>query len=302
MQKVKIEDIKALLPELNEEGVNKLQQLFDRNFSNIVTGFEADIYDITRIAKKDGQKYHEYLKSAFGDYILANTDKDKITGLENKVKTLETEKMQLEDKIRLGATGKTKEDLEKLENLIKEKEGKITELQGQMKLANEKFETEKTTLLKSHNGNLKSLMIGTVKEKYKIENEAITDQLKDVIYRDIETKLSDFDIKLENNIPVLYKENQLQYSTKNPLEVLSLDNFFKEQLEPYGMKSVTGIPGQPAGKTGTGVIAGAKNKAEAAAMINKHLESKGLDKNSENYNSEFSKIANETGAFTLPVE
>lgn len=301
MNKVKIEDIKALLPELSEEGVNKLQQLFDRNFSTIVTGFENDIYDITRISKKDGQKYHEYLKSAFGDYILANTNKTELDELKTKVKTLETEKMQLEDKIRVGTTGKTKEDIEKLEKLLTEKDGKITEMQNQMKLASEKFEAEKQQITKESKGHLKSLMIGSVKEKYKIANEAITDQLKDVIYRDVETKLEEFDIRLENKIPVLYKDNQLQYSAKNPLEVLSLDNFYKEQLEPYGTTVITGIPGQ-AVKTGTGVISGAKNKNEAALLIDKHLASKGIDQDSENYNTEFTKIAKETGAFELPAE
>lgn len=299
MNKVKIEDIKALIPALTEEDVNKLQQLFDRNFSSIVTGIENDIFDITRIAKKDGQKYHEYLKTAFGDYILANTKKEEIEGYKAKIKTLETEKMQLEDKIRIGVTGKSKEELDKLEKELKVKDDKIAELQGQMKLASEKFETEKTELENKNKGFLKSLMIGQVKDKFKITNEAIPEQLKDVIYRDIENKLEGFEIRIENKIPVLYKENMLQYSAKNPLEVLSLENFYKENLEPYGTTVITGIPGEPA-KSGKGIITGAKTKSEAVNIIDKHLNEKGINKNSENYNSEFTKIAKETGAFELP--
>lgn len=302
MNKVKIEDIKALIPSLTDEDVNKLQQLFDRNFNSIVTNFENDIFDITRIPKKSGEKYFEYLKTAFGEYILANTNKTEIEEFKSKIKTLETEKMQLEDKIRAGATGKTKEDLEKLELQISTKDAKIQELLNQMKIASDKYEKETSDIHKAYSLNLRSIMVSQAKDKYKIENEAINDNLRNVIYRDLESKLGEYDIKMENGIPILYKDGQQQYNPKNPLEVYSLDSFYLNELEPYGIKKVTAIPGQPDTQKGTGIIAGAKTKGEAHIMITKHLESKGITKNSENYNSEFTKIAKETGAFEMPQE
>ena len=300
MNKVKNEDIKALIPDLKDEDIAKLQQLFDRNFSEIVNKFETDIFDIYRIPKESGQKYYEYLKTASAKYLEQYTNKEQLDKLTDEVKNLKLEKTQLEEKIKAGTTGKTKEDLDKLELELKKKDDKITELQGQMKKASEQFETEKTALIAESKGHLKSLMLGSVKEKYKITNEAIPEALRDVIYRDIEAKLNGFEIKLENNTPVLYKDGQLQYSAKNPLEVLSLDNFYKEQLLPYGTTVITGIPGEPA-KTGTGVINGAKTKHEAVQLIDKHLGTLVITKNSENYNAEFSKIANETKAFDLPA-
>lgn len=284
---------------------NDEQTVINSRIGEIYGGIDKDLFEASGIEKLgSSEKTYDYAKRVVGTY------KEKIegyTGMESKLKELESEKEKLEKAIREGVADKSViENLSKAEAELQKTKSLFVEMK-------EKYEgQEKEWNNKIHHMSIENeLRSGLSTIDFTKETTELTKrELIDLSIQKIKNIKSEYiDNGNGGKVLVFYDENGARMNNpENKLNPFTASELLFNELNKYGIIS----NGQPRGGGGTGQpntndhnrstidLGGAKNQIEAEEMASKQLSSMGLVRGSKDYDSKLQEAWKAFEVIKLP--
>ena len=238
----------------------------------------------------------------------------KVGELETQIKSLQSEKADLEKKIKEGAGDEgLKSKVGELERTIADKEKTITDLQGQVSTTKEEWE-----------GKLKEVEASNLKLALDFQFEKATQSLKfsEVIpeaARNASLKTAK-EIVLAKGKPEFFEDetgnknvrfrDENGHIISNPENLqnpFTLSELYTKELQNFGIiaqgkkQGGAGTKGGSQSSTGTISINGAKTKSEASSAIKDSLMSQGISTNHPEYQAKFDEAYNTPEIQQLPL-
>lgn len=300
------------LKDLTEDQLNLIQTLSEKDENIVIASktreiwdsVDADIKSVTGKEKPQSMKSYDFLKET-----LKNTGSEKVSELETKVKNLETERTELEKKIKDGnADEALKSQLAKAEKAIETHKTTIKDLKGDIS----KMATEHESKVNELQGENNSLVLETqfsdalsgVEFKKGIPESAIKS-----IMRDAKNKVMSLgDLKInegdDGKTITFVKDDVIQTNPADGHKAWTAKSRLLHELRDIIDDKGKGGAG---GKGGGGSIntlaslTGAKSKQEANQIIDKHLTENGFAKGTSEFQSAKDKLYEENKVSELPL-
>lgn len=304
----------AALKDLPDNVLGAIAEM-SRNDENTVIGtrigalhgqYDRDIFDVTGIAKRDGEKSYDYAKRVLGDYKVKASSVDTI---KSELETAKNQVADLQAKLEKGAGN------EELTQQLKDARTQVTQLQAQLKTKETEFATKKTEYEKS----VKDIHVNyafqaaTAGLKFKAGiTEPIQKTLLGAAKAEILSKgTPDFvdDGKGGKVLVLRGKDGNILNNPANNLnpytiQELVMETSLKDVID-NGRQGTGGGTGGNGGNGGGGGnlldLSGVKNQVEADKVIETYLLGQGLTRDSAEFAAKSLEIRDENKVSELPI-
>ena len=268
--------------------------------------YDADILNVSGIAKAEGEKSYDYLKRVLGDY------KTKLDGTKTLSAQLEAQKnkvAELEAKLAAGGSD------EALKQQLKDARHQVTQLQTQLTAKTGELDRAK----KDHEQKEKDLQVGfaftnaTAGIKFKADvSEPVKKILLAAAKDEILAKGTPDFIDDGNGGKKLVLRDAAGNTLNNPknnlnpytIEELVMETSLKDVIDTGRQQQGGGTvpPVKPNGGGGTTLdLSGVKTQLEADTQIEKYLLSTGLTRDNAEFGNKVLEIRNENNVSELPI-
>lgn len=268
--------------------------------------YDADILNVSGIAKAEGEKSYDYLKRVLGDY------KTKLDGTKTLSAQLEAQKnkvTELEAKLAAGGSD------EALKQQLKDARHQVTQLQTQLTAKTGELDRAK----KDYEQKEKDLQVGfaftnaTAGIKFKADvSEPVKKILLAAAKDEILAKGTPDFIDDGNGGKKLVLRDAAGNTLNNPknnlnpytIEELVMETSLKDVIDTGRQQSGGGTvpPVKPNGGGGTTLdLSGVKTQLEADTQIEKYLLSTGLTRDNAEFGNKVLEIRNENNVSELPI-
>ena len=268
--------------------------------------YDADILNVSGIAKAEGEKSYDYLKRVLGDY------KTKLDGTKTLSAQLEAQKnkvTELEAKLAAGGSD------EALKQQLKDARHQVTQLQTQLTAKTGELDRAK----KDYEQKEKDLQVGfaftnaTAGIKFKADvSEPVKKILLAAAKDEILAKGTPDFIDDGNGGKKLVLRDATGNTLNNPknnlnpytIEELVMETSLKDVIDTGRQQPGGGTvpPVKPNGGGGTTLdLSGVKTQLEADTQIEKYLLSTGLTRDNAEFGNKVLEIRNENNVSELPI-
>lgn len=268
--------------------------------------YDADILNVSGIAKAEGEKSYDYLKRVLGDY------KTKLDGTKTLSAQLEAQKnkvTELEAKLAAGGSD------EALKQQLKDARHQVTQLQTQLTAKTGELDKAK----KDYEQKEKDLQVGfaftnaTAGIKFKADvSEPVKKILLAAAKDEILAKGTPDFIDDGNGGKKLVLRDAAGNTLNNPknnlnpytIEELVMETSLKDVIDTGRQQPGGGTvpPVKPNGGGGTTLdLSGVKTQLEADTQIEKYLLSTGLTRDNAEFGNKVLEIRNENNVSELPI-
>lgn len=268
--------------------------------------YDADILNVSGIAKAEGEKSYDYLKRVLGDY------KTKLDGTKTLSAQLEAQKnkvTELEAKLAAGGSD------EALKQQLKDARHQVTQLQTQLTAKTGELDRAK----KDYEQKEKDLQVGfaftnaTAGIKFKADvSEPVKKILLAAAKDEILAKGTPDFIDDGNGGKKLVLRDAAGNTLNNPknnlnpytIEELVMETSLKDVIDTGRQQQGGGTvpPVKPNGGGGTTLdLSGVKTQLEADTQIEKYLLSTGLTRDNAEFGNKVLEIRNENNVSELPI-
>ena len=268
--------------------------------------YDADILNVSGIAKAEGEKSYDYLKRVLGDY------KTKLDGTKTLSAQLEAQKnkvAELEAKLAAGGSD------EALKQQLKDARHQVTQLQTQLTAKTGELDRAK----KDYEQKEKDLQVGfaftnaTAGIKFKADvSEPVKKILLAAAKDEILAKGTPDFIDDGNGGKKLVLRDAAGNTLNNPknnlnpytIEELVMETSLKDVIDTGRQQPGGGTvpPVKPNGGGGTTLdLSGIKTQLEADTQIEKYLLSTGLTRDNAEFGNKVLEIRNENNVSELPI-
>lgn len=268
--------------------------------------YDADILNVSGIAKAEGEKSYDYLKRVLGDY------KTKLDGTKTLSAQLEAQKKkvtELEAKLAAGGSD------EALKQQLKDARHQVTQLQTQLTAKAGELDRAK----KDYEQKEKDLQVGfaftnaTASIKFKADvSEPVKKILLAAAKDEILAKGTPDFINDGNGGKKLVLRDAAGNTLNNPknnlnpytIEELVMETSLKDVIDTGRQQPGGGTvpPVKPNGGGGTTLdLSGVKTQLEADTQIEKYLLSTGLTRDNAEFGNKVLEIRNENNVSELPI-
>lgn len=267
--------------------------------------YDADILNVSGIAKAEGEKSYDYLKRVLGDY------KTKLDGTKTLSAQLEAQKKkvtELETKLAAGGSD------EALKQQLKDAKHQVVQLQTQLTTKGEELDKAK----KDYEQKEKDLLVGfaftnaTAGIKFKADvSEPVKKILLAAAKDEILAKGTPDFIDDGNGGKKLVLRDAAGNTLNNPknnlnpytIEELVMETSLKDVIDTGRQQQGGGTaPIKPNGGSGTTLdLSGVKTQLEADTQIEKYLLSTGLTRDNAEFGNKVLEIRNENNVSELPI-
>lgn len=268
--------------------------------------YDADILNVSGIAKAEGEKSYDYLKRVLGDY------KTKLDGTKTLSAQLEAQKnkvAELEAKLAAGGSD------EALKQQLKDARHQVTQLQTQLTAKTGELDRAK----KDYEQKEKDLQVGfaftnaTAGIKFKADvSEPVKKILLAAAKDEILAKGTPDFIDDGNGGKKLVLRDAAGNTLNNPknnlnpytIEELVMETSLKDVIDTGRQQQGGGTvpPVKPNGGGGTTLdLSGVKTQLEADTQIEKYLLSTGLTRDNAEFGNKVLEIRNENKVSELPI-
>ena len=268
--------------------------------------YDADILNVSGIAKAEGEKSYDYLKRVLGDY------KTKLDGTKTLSAQLEAQKnkvTELEAKLAAGGSD------EALKQQLKDARHQVTQLQTQLTAKTGELDRAK----KDYEQKEKDLQVGfaftnaTAGIKFKADvSEPVKNILLAAAKDEILAKGTPDFIDDGNGGKKLVLRDAAGNTLNNPknnlnpytIEELVMETSLKDVIDTGRQQPGGGTvpPVKPNGGGGTTLdLSGVKTQLEADTQIEKYLLSTGLTRDNAEFGNKVLEIRNENNVSELPI-
>lgn len=295
----KLDKIEGLTGEQKEAIKNGATDVFQKKTGDLKGVFDRDVLDISGIQKNQGEKTFEYIKRAF---VESKVD---TSSLESEIATLKEER----DKLVLNGAGD-----DELKNKVSQLEKKIVDSEH---LANDwktKYETTEKTLfdkaIELRQSKVRSMMYGDESLSY---NDTIPESLRKMTIKTIDEKIlsletDEIDDGKGGKTTVFRRDGEILRNPDNELNPHTAQSLRKYELKTAGLlaekRVQKGIGSKKQNENNIPSeldLSGVKTRLEATNEINSFLMAKGLERNSEQFVTEQTKIYTENKVSELPL-
>jgi len=269
--------------------------------------YDADILNVSGIAKAEGEKSYDYLKRVLGDY------KTKLDGTKTLQAQLETQKnkvTELETKLAAGGSD------EALKQQLKDARHQVSQLQTQLTSKNTELETAK----KDFANKEKDLQVGfaftnaTAGLKFKAD---VSESVKKILLAAAKDEIlakgtPDFIDDGQGGKKLVFRDtagNTINNPKNNlnpyTLDELVMETSLKDVIDTGKQQPGGGTgPNKPSGGSsfaGTLDLSGVKTQLEADRQIENYLLSTGLTRDNMEFGNKVLEIRNENNVSELPI-
>ena len=267
--------------------------------------YDTDIFSITGISKKDGEKSYDYAKRVLGDY---KAKADSAKEIKAQLTTAQAQVTELQSKLEKG-TGD-----EALKQQLKDAKAQVTQLQTQLQTKETEFNTKKAefdkTIKDTHVDYAFQAATAGLKFKTGI-TEPIQKTLLNAAKAEVLSKgTPDFidDGNGGKKLVLRGADGNILNNPKNNLNPYTLQELVMEtslkDVIDTGRKQPGGGTGPGAGAGGANVtldLSGAKNQIEADKAIESYLLSNGLTRDSQEFANQSMQLRTENNVANLPI-
>ena len=267
--------------------------------------YDTDIFSITGISKKDGEKSYDYAKRVLSDY-KAKVDSAK--DIKAQLTAAQAQVTELQSKLEKGIAD------EALKQQLKDTKAQVTQLQAQLQTKETEFNTKKAEFdktIKDTHVNY-AFQAATTGLKFKAGiTEPIQKTLLNAAKAEVLSKgTPDFidDGNGGKKLVLRGSDGNILNNPKNNLNPYTLQELVMEtslkDVIDTGRKQPGGGTGPGAGAGGTNVtldLSGAKNQIEADKAIESYLLSNGLTRDSQEFANQSMQLRTENNVANLPI-
>ena len=285
-----------------------------RNDENTVIGtkigalhgqYDTDIFEITGVKKKDGEKSYDYAKRVLGEY---KTKAESTKTIQTELDAAKAQVTELQGKLAAGTGDDT------LAQQLKDAKAQVSQLQAQLKTKETEFTAKQTefdaTLKSTHVDYAFQAATSGLKFKTGI-TEPIQRTLLSAAKAEILAKGSpDFvdDGKGGKKLVLRGSDGNILNNPKNnlnpyTLQELVMETSLKDVVDTGRQQTGGGTGSHNGGAGGAGTIdlAGAKSQVEADKAIEAHLLASGLTRDSQEFASQSLQLRTENNVASLPI-
>lgn len=285
-----------------------------RNDENTVIGtkigalhgqYDTDIFEITGVKKKDGEKSYDYAKRVLGEY---KTKAESIKTIQTELDAAKAQVTELQGKLAVGAGDDT------LAQQLKDAKAQVSQLQAQLKTKETEFATKQTEF----DAALKSIHVDyafqAATSGLKFKNgitEPIQKTLLAAAKAEILTKgTPDFvdDGKGGKKLVLRGADGNILNNPKNnlnpyTLQELVMETSLKDVVDTGRQQTGGGTGSHNGGSGGAGTVdlTGVKSQVEADKVIEAHLLANGLTRDSQEFASQSLQLRTENNVAELPL-
>lgn len=304
----------SALAGLTDAQFNAIAEM-SRNDENTVIGarigalhgqYDADIFNITNIKKKDGEKSYDYAKRVLGDY---KTKAESAKTIQAQLTAAQAQVTDLQAKLEKNAGNA------ELTQQLKDAKAQVTQLQSQLKTKETEFTTEKTKLEKAIRDTHVdyAFQAATAGLKFKA---GITEPIQKVLLSSAKAEVlakgtPDFvdDGNGGKKLIVRGADGNILNNPKNnlnpyTLQELVLETSLKDVIDNGRQQTGGGTNNHNLGTGGTGGtldLSGIKNQVEADKAIEAHLLANGLTRDSQEFANQSMQLRAENNVANLPI-
>lgn len=267
--------------------------------------YDTDIFEITGVKKKDGEKSYDYAKRVLGEY---KTKAESTKTIQTELDAAKAQVTELQGKLAAGAGDDT------LAQQLKDAKTQVSQLQAQLKTKETEFATKQTEFdaaLKSTHVDY-AFQAATSGLKFKTGiTEPIQRTLLAAAKAEILTKGSpDFvdDGQGGRKLVLRGSDGNILNNPKNNLNPYTLQELVMEtslkDVVDTGRQQTgggTGSHGGGTGGAGTIDLTGAKSQVEADKAIEAHLLANGLTRDSQEFAIQSLQLRTENNVASLPI-
>ena len=267
--------------------------------------YDTDIFEITGVKKKDGEKSYDYAKRVLGEY---KTKAESTKTIQAELEAAKAQVTELQGKLAAGAGDDT------LAQQLKDAKAQVSQLQAQLKTKETEFtakQTEFDATLKSTHVDY-AFQAATSGLKFKT---GITEPIQKTLLAAAKTEIlakgsPDFvdDGQGGKKLVLRGSDGNILNNPKNNLNPYTLQELVMEtslkDVVDTGRQQTgggTGSHGGGTGGSGTIDLTGAKSQVEADKAIEAHLLANGLTRDSQEFASQSLQLRAENNVASLPI-
>ena len=269
--------------------------------------YDADIFGITGIKKKDGEKSYDYAKRVLGEY---KTKAESVKTIQTELSAAKAQVTELQSKLEKGAGDET------LRQQLKDSKAQVTQLQAQLQTKETEFNSKKTeleTTLKNTHVDY-AFQAATAGLKFKAGiTEPIQKTLLNAAKAEVLAKgTPDFieDGHGGKKLVIRGADGNILNNPKNNLnpytmQELVMETSLKDVVEVGRQQTGGGTGGFGSGSGGTGGtldLSGIKSQVEADKAIEAHLLANGLTRDSQEFADQSLQLRTENNVASLPIK
>ena len=286
-----------------------------RNDENIVIGtkigalhgqYDTDIFNVTGLKKKDGEKSYDYAKRILSEY-KAKADATKT--VKDELDAAKAQVTELQSKLEKGAADET------LRQQLKDAKAQVTQLQTQLQTKETEFSAKKTeveTALRNTHVDY-AFQAATAGLKFKAGiTEPIQKTLLNAAKAEVLAKgTPDFvdDGQGGKKLVIRGTDGNILNNPKNnlnpyTLQELVMETSLKDVVETGRKQEGGGTGSFGSGSGGTGGtldLSNVKNQVEADKAIEAHLLASGLTRDSQEFSEQSLQLRTENKVADLPI-
>lgn len=299
---------------LSEDQLTAIAEM-SKNDENAVIGtrigalhgqYDTDIFGITGIKKKDGEKSYDYAKRVLGEY---KAKADSVKSIQAELNGAKAQVVELQDKIERGAGDET------LGQQLKDSKAQVAQLQAQLKTKETEFATKQSefdaAIKSTHVDYAFQAAISGLKFKTGI-TEPIQKTLLGAAKAEILAKgTPDFidDGQGGKKLVLRGADGNILNNPKNNLnpytvQELIMETSLKDVIDTGRQQTGGGTSGAGTGGAGAGGtldLSGVKSQVEADRAIEAHLLSNGLTRDSQEFADKSLQLRTENNVAELPI-
>ena len=303
----------SLLTALTEEQLNAIAEM-SRNDENSVIGtrigalhgqYDADIFSVTGVKKKDGEKSYDYAKRVLGEY-KAKADSSK--AIQAQLDAANNQVAELQAKLEKGVADET------VLQQLKDAKAQVAQLQAQLKTKETEFETKRAefdkTIKDTHVDYAFQAATAGLKFKTGI-TEPIQKTLINAAKAEVLTKgTPDFveDGQGGKKLVLRGADGNILNNPKNnlnpyTLQELVMETSLKDVIDTGRQQTGGGTGSFGGGSSSKGELdlSGARTQVEADKAIAAHLLASGLTRDSAEFSNRLTEIRTENNVANLPI-
>ena len=287
-----------------------------RNDENTVIGtkigalhgqYDADIFGITGIKKKDGEKSYDYAKRVLGEY---KTKAESVKTVQAELTAAKAEVADLQSKLEKNSGDET------LRQQLKDAKAQVTQLQTQLQTKEAEFSSKKdeyeAAIKNTHVDYAFQAAVSGLKFK-----AGITDTVQKVLLNSAKAEVlskgtPDFidDGQGGKKLVIRGADGNILNNPKNnlnpyTLQELVMETSLKDVIDTGRQQQGGGTGGFGTGSGGTGGtldLSGIKSQVEADKAIEAHLLASGLTRDSQEFADQSLQLRTENNVASLPIK
>lgn len=268
--------------------------------------YDTDIFGITGIKKKDGEKSYDYAKRVLGEY---KTKAESVKTIQAELESAKAQVAELQGKLEKGAGDET------LGQQLKDAKAQVTQLQAQLRTKETEFATKQSefeaTIKSTHVDYAFQAATSGLKFKAGI-TEPIQKTLLGAAKAEILAKgTPDFieDGQGGKKLVLRGADGNILNNPKNNLnpytvQELIMETSLKDVIDTGRHQTGGGTSGAGTGGGGTSGaldLSGVKSQVEADKVIEAHLLSNGLTRDSQEFADKSLQLRTENNVAELPL-